>query len=52
MDRFLLTNINVNTLLAKPCFLKLKTDIPLALNLSKTATSFLHPQAKIYFQCS
>ena len=39
--------LTLNTLSAKVCFLKLKTDTPLASNLLKTALSFLHPQAKL-----
>ena len=39
-DSFLLTNIRVNTLLAKTYFLKLKIDTPLILNLSKPTTLF------------
>ena len=36
----------MNTLPAKACFVKLKTDTPLASNLSKTTTLYLKPQAK------
>ena len=37
----------MNTLSAKACFLKLKIDTLFASNLFKTATSFLHSQAKL-----
>ena len=47
MGCFLKTNTKVNTMSAKPLFLKLKIDIPLASNLSKTATSFLYLQAQL-----
>ena len=43
---FLETNIRMNTLSTKTCFLKLNMDTPLASNLFKTATSFLYPSAK------
>ena len=35
------------TMLAKVCFLKLKIDVPLASNLSKTATLFPHLWVKL-----
>ena len=39
--------IKVNALSAKACFLKLKIDTPLSSSFSKTATSFLHLEAKL-----
>ena len=45
-ETFLPSNIKLYTLSVKACFLKLKINTPLALNLSKFATSFLHLYAK------
>lgn len=37
----------MNTVLEKACFLKLKLDTPLSLDLSKSAASFLYALAKL-----
>ena len=37
----------MNTVLAKACFLKLKLDTPLSLDLSKSAASILYALAKL-----